>query len=440
MHADVPERGAAWRWWVCGVLLLATLLNYMDRQALPQTATELKQRYGLSDSRYGLVERNFSWAFAVGSILFGYLADRFGPRLLYPLVLAGWSLAGLATPLLAYEPWMLLWADPDDPSRGAFRWLLICRTALGLFEAGHWPCALITVRRILSERDRPLGNGILQSGASLGAVLIPLYVLGIRHLGGDWPMVFWTIGAAGLLWVPLWMSLVRSVGLRPDRSSTVGEAAGRDDSRRIPALPTSGGRWVMPLLCLGIVVCCLNVSWQFLRAWLPKYLKESQGFSADAADVAVAGYYIAADIGCLLSGVVVRMLTTRGWAVAAARRLGFILFAGLTLLAAVTRWSGGGWSAVLLLWLAGAGILGLHPYYYALVQELPQRFLGLGSGFLAALAWFLAGTVQEHLGQHIDATGSYDLGLTIAGLAPLLATAAVLWLWRPPRPELQPAR
>jgi ACS family hexuronate transporter-like MFS transporter len=433
MHTAGFERGASWRWWVCGVLLLATLLNYMDRQALPQTATELKQRHGLSDTRYGLVERNFSWAFALGSILFGYLADRFGPRLLYPLVLAGWSLAGLATPLLAQERWTAVLADPADPSSGAFRWLLICRTALGLFEAGHWPCALITVRLILSGRDRPLGNGILQSGASLGAVLIPLYVLGIRHLGGDWPMVFWTIGAAGLLWVPLWLKLVRAADLRPVPPSVSGGEPGSGGDP--PALdgPISAGRWILPLVCLGIVVCCLNVSWQFLRAWLPKYLKESEGFSADAADVAVAGYYIAADLGCLLSGAVVRLLTARGWEVTAARRFGFVLFAGLTLLAAATRWSGGGWAAVGLLWLAGAGILGLHPYYYALVQELPQRFLGLGSGLLAAIAWFLAGAVQQHLGRHIDTTGSYDLGLAIAGLAPLLATAAVIWLWRPPR-------
>lgn len=433
MHTAGSDRGVSWRWWVCGVLLLATLLNYMDRQALPQTATELKQRYELSDTRYGLVERNFSWAFAIGSILFGYLADRFGPRLLYPLVLAGWSLAGLATPLLAQESWTAILADPEDPSSGAFRWLLICRTALGLFEAGHWPCALITVRLILSGRDRPLGNGILQSGASLGAVLIPLYVLGIRQLGGDWPLVFWTIGAAGLLWVPLWLKLVRGADLRPAPLSAWAGEDGSGGNRPVTDVPVSAGRWVMPLVCLGIIVCCLNVSWQFLRAWLPKYLKESEGFSADAADVIVAGYYIAADIGCLLSGAVVRILTARNWEVTAARRLGFVLFAGLTLLAAATRWSGGGWTAVVLLWLAGAGILGLHPYYYALVQELPQRFLGLGSGLLAALAWFLAGAVQQHLGRHIDTTGSYDLGLAIAGLAPLLATAAVIWLWRPPR-------
>ena len=87
-----------WRWWVCGVMMFATLLNYMDRQVLPQIATELKETYGLNDARYGIVGRNFAWAFACGSVFFGFLADRLGPRMLYPFVLIGWSAAGRIVP------------------------------------------------------------------------------------------------------------------------------------------------------------------------------------------------------------------------------------------------------------------------------------------------------------------------------------------------------
>ena len=75
-HASLITHHSNWRWWVCGVLLLATLLNYMDRQALSETATELKARFHLDDARYGTIERGFSWAFAVGSVVFGFLADR----------------------------------------------------------------------------------------------------------------------------------------------------------------------------------------------------------------------------------------------------------------------------------------------------------------------------------------------------------------------------
>src|SRR5207244_4256739 len=142
----------------------------MDRQALAQTATELKVRYHLNDARYGQVERGFSWAFAVGSILFGWLADRFGPRRLYPVVLIGWSVAGMLTPLAANAAVTTRLEAPDAaPGTGTFHWLLICRSILGLFEAGHWPCALITARQVLTAAERPFGNGLLQSGASLGA-------------------------------------------------------------------------------------------------------------------------------------------------------------------------------------------------------------------------------------------------------------------------------
>src|SRR5262245_8424284 len=168
-----------WRWWVCGAMMLATLLNYMDRQVLPQIATELKTLYGLDDARYGTVGRNFAFAFAFGSIFFGFLADRVGPRMLYPFVLVGWSFAGLATPLMR-DPEFTAHFELGEPGSGAYHWLLLCRTMLGFFEAGHWPCALLTARNILTAKDRPLGNGVLQSGAALGAILVPLYVLAVR--------------------------------------------------------------------------------------------------------------------------------------------------------------------------------------------------------------------------------------------------------------------
>ncbi|MBX9583901.1 MAG: MFS transporter [Gemmataceae bacterium] len=413
-----------WRWWVCGVLLLATLLNYMDRQALPQTATELKARYDLGDARYGWVEGAFSWAFAGGSVLFGLLADRVGPRRLYPVVLIGWSAAGLATPLLA-DPAVTAWLEgPDDaPGAGPFRWLVLCRLLLGLFEAGHWPCALLTARHVLSPKDRPLGNGLLQSGATAGAVLIPVYVLVLGRLGGGWEVVFWTVGAVGLLWVPLWLAVVRPGDLPAGRS-----AAGAD-----PGSAGPGGRDLARMLvALAVVVTGLNVSWQFLRAWLPKYLEESRGFTREAAAGIMIGYYLAADVGCLLSGALVRWGVGRGAGVHAARVGGFALFAAVVTTAAVVPLVGGGWAAAGLLVLAGAGILGLHPYYYALVQELPGRSVGTFGGILAAVGWVVLAGFQVAIGAHIEATRSYAAGLVIVGLAPLLGLAALVILW--PRP------
>jgi ACS family hexuronate transporter-like MFS transporter len=408
--------------------MLATLLNYMDRQVLPQIGTELEGPYGLDDARYGEVAGNFALAFAAGSVFFGFVADRVGPRLLYPVVLVGWSAAGLATPLLANPAVTDHFERPGEPGSGPFYWLLLCRTVLGFFEAGHWPCALLTARQILTAKDRPLGNGLLQSGASLGAILVPVYVLVVRKLGGGWEVVFWTIGAAGLLWVPLWLALVR-------RGDLDHPPAPADEHAPAPAF--RWGPFLRVYLTLFVIILGISVSWQFIREWLPRYLKKSQGFSDDAADLIVPVYYVSAELGCLAFGMLVRRLVAGGRPVHSARVTGYAVFALVAAAAALAPVVGGGWLGVGCIVLAGAGILGLHPCYYALAQELPARHMAFLSGILAAAGWFVVGTVQKAMGRHIDAVGrydpagSYDVGFVLAGLAPLAGLVALLLLWRP---------
>src|SRR5262249_49075850 len=130
--AAASSRSKSWRWGVCLLLLWATTINYMDRMTLANTALRVRVEFDLNNQQYGSIEKGFSWAFAGGSLLFGLLADRVNVRFLYPAVLLFWSAMGFATGLVR-----------------SFEGLLLCRTLLGLFEAGHWPCALKTVQRIL---------------------------------------------------------------------------------------------------------------------------------------------------------------------------------------------------------------------------------------------------------------------------------------------------
>jgi len=125
MNGVSASRSGAWKWWVCGLLLLATTINYMDRQTLANAAVRITNEFRLSKEQYGNLELAFGWAFAVGSLLFGIIADRVSVRWLYPAVLFAWSLMGFLS------------ARTTE-----FKELLICRTLLGLFEAGHCPCAL----------------------------------------------------------------------------------------------------------------------------------------------------------------------------------------------------------------------------------------------------------------------------------------------------------
>ena len=124
---------------------------------------------------------------AGGALVFGFIVDRVGAFWLYPMVLIGWSLAGVATAYADEIGAALLGLtgsstlENADSSKAAYLGFLSCRIVLGFFEAGHWPCALVTTQTILSRQDRSFGNSILQSGAAIGAIFTPIIVVYMVH-------------------------------------------------------------------------------------------------------------------------------------------------------------------------------------------------------------------------------------------------------------------
>src|SRR5437899_1213423 len=116
-----------WRWWVCILLMLATIINYMDRMAFNLLGVRIQLSLGIDDEQYSWLEAAFSAAFALGAICTGLLVDKVGVRWVYPIMVLGWSAAGVLTGFAS-----------------TFVMLLTCRVFLGLFEAGNWPCGIRT--------------------------------------------------------------------------------------------------------------------------------------------------------------------------------------------------------------------------------------------------------------------------------------------------------
>jgi ACS family hexuronate transporter-like MFS transporter len=431
------ERSSGWRYSVCGLLLLATMLNYMDRQTLSQLATTIRAEYHLSHAHYGGLEEGFGYAFAAGALFFGFLADRLSVRWLYPAVLLGWSLAGMATaeaPAIGatLSGWLGADAAPSaDPASQSYLGFLTCRIVLGFFEAGHWPCALITTHVILTRKDRSLGNSILQSGAALGAILTPIIVMTLlpatdaadHYPPGTWRLPFLAIGALGMTWTFPWLVLVRGRDLDRGRSPTEPDDAPHGSSAR------GRRRWLLMCAALVIVVITINLCWQFFRAWLPMFLEEDRSYTKKQVQWLTAAYYIAADAGCLSVGFTVKWLAGRGWDVHRARMLLFAGCTGLTVLSVAFVILPAGPMLVGLLLVVAAGALGLFPNYYSFAQEPSRTHQGKVSGSLGTIAWVASSRMQKLVGSNIDATRSYAAGIIMAGLAPVAALLAMLVLW-----------
>jgi ACS family hexuronate transporter-like MFS transporter len=295
---------------------------------------------------------------------------------------------------------------------------------LGFFEAGHWPCAVKTTQQLLSPRDRAMGNSVLQSGTSIGAIVTPLIMSAMLTARLEsWRVPFQVVGAVGLSWVVLWFAFVRSGDLRlptpePGRAGPGWSIWKLVFSRR--------------MLVVFFVVACINTSWQTLRAWLPKFLQEGRGYAETDMLHFNALFYVATDVGCLGAGFLTLWLARRGLEVHTARMRTFFgcavagaLTCGLGLLS-----KGPGLLAVLL--VIGAGLLGLFPVYHALTQDISAQHQGKVTGFASVGAWMLSGPAQSLFGWVIDRTGSFDLGLAVAGLLPLAAWGALAIFWKEP--------
>lgn len=428
------ERSTTWRYSVCGLLLCATMLLYMDRLTLSVLAKRIKDEYGFSNEQYGGLDAGLSYAFAGGAFFFGFLVDRIGPRWLYPGVLVLWSLAGLAT---AYSDSIGAWFRPEASlADQTYLGFMLCRIALGFFESGHWPCALVTTQIMLSRADRSLGNSLLQSGAALGSILTPIIVLYTTSSEpGGWRPPFAVIGCIGILWIVPWFLLIG----RTDLQRTADVAGSETSVDGSPVIWS--GDFLRMLGVLIATVICINLTWQYFRVWLPLLLQEEHGYDDQGMAWFTSAYYVATDIGCLGVGFWVTGMTRRGWGVHTARVLTFAACAGMTLLAVIVAclpsanvsengfFSVGSLTILALLLFVAAGTLGLFPNYYSFSQELSPKHQGKISGMLGMIAWIGSGTMQIFVGRIIDTTGSYQGPVIIAGLLPAIACCAIVFFW-----------
>ncbi|MCA9190533.1 MAG: MFS transporter [Planctomycetales bacterium] len=419
---------SSWQWWVSCLLLLATMINYMDRQTLSNLSVRITDAFELTNEQYGDMEFVFGVAFAFGSLFFGFLADRLSVRWLYPFVLLAWSGVGFATGIT-----------------NGYHSMLVCRGLLGFFESGHWPCALIVTQSIMASGQRVMGNSILQSGASLGAIVTPII---IRWMVGDsvdenaWRLPFLVIGATGLMWVGLWLLVIRRTDLQTGNqlSEDSQESAASQESQITSSANVSPQsdeplRWLKDLLvdrrfwALVIMVISINTSWQLVRAWLPKFLQQGRGYSEAQTLYFISVYYIATDVGCILAGVFGLWLIRRGATVHRSRVLTFLgcsVLAGFTTMAAMLPQ---GWLLMAVLLCVAAGTLGVFPCYYSFTQEISTTSMGRVTGLLSFVGWLASAPTQKVFGIVVDSTGSYDVILAGLGWAPMLGLLAFLVLW-----------
>ena len=90
---ETAAKAGYYRWYVCGLLFFASVINYIDRQVIGILKPTLQQQYGWSELDYGDIVFSFQLAYAIGFLFAGRLMDRLGTRLGFAIAIVVWSVA-----------------------------------------------------------------------------------------------------------------------------------------------------------------------------------------------------------------------------------------------------------------------------------------------------------------------------------------------------------
>lgn len=459
------------RWWIIGLVFLATLINYIDRLTISVLAPVITRDLGLSNTEFGGIVTWFLLAYTISQALSGKLYDRIGTRLGFVVSITVWSIAAMAHAF----------------ARGLVT-LSIFRFVLGLGEAGNWPGAAKTVAQWFPVRERAFGMAIFNSGAAIGSIVAPPLIVWLQLRYG-WQTTFIVTGVAGFFWLALWLLFFREPAQHPwitdDELKLIGEGRNEEGETRgrgegetgrqgdgeirrwgdgvlvkhnsfapslrpavtvsphpqvllSPPLETPQLTWASLLRYRQVWAIVLarfltDPVWWLYITWLPKYLADARGFSLTKIGLFAWVPYAAADAGSLSGGWLSGYLIGRGWSVDRARKTVILLAALLMpagILAAFVE------DPLLALALIGIVLFGFQVWINN-VQTLPSDFFsdrdvasvaglgGTGAGIGSMIFIFSTGWIVDHF--------SYVPVLVTAGLLAPLGTFVLFRLSGPIR-------
>ncbi|MDC1452994.1 MFS transporter [Porticoccaceae bacterium] len=425
------------RWWVIALIALATVINYIDRQALvvlwPSIAGDLYPDKTSDEHKeiYAFLSVIFIFSYAFGQAIFGKIFDWIGTRLGFALSISVWS---IATMLHAFAKGVVTFS--------------IFRALLGLAEAGNWPGATKGNAEWFPTKERALAQGIFNSGAAVGG-LISIPLIGTMAVYFSWQMIFILIGALGLLWLIPWMILVKTPPKNhpwitdEEReyilSGQQNQAVTTDDQSDEGYNPSTG-ELLSRKQSWGVIIAsaCIDPIWWLFIFWIPIYLFEVYGM--DVKQIALYGWvpYMGAMLGAFFGGLLAQNRFKAGWSTDHTRKL-VITLGCLTMLPALLAMSNPGTPIVAVLLMAVI----LFGFQTAIgnVQTLPSdlyggKTVGTLAGF-SGMAAKLGAVGLTSLVPMLTAGGNYTPAFMIgAGLA--ISALASIWILCPKIEPLSP--
>ena len=421
MNSTVAARPAVSRirWIVCGLLFCATVIAYVDRGVLAYLENTLEGIIGFNKEQYSYMTAAFQAAYAIGLVSAGRLTDRVGTRRGFTIAIALWSVAamlpGLANSVLTFGLAMFL---------------------LGLGESANFPACIKTVAEWFPKKERALATGVFNSGANIGAIVVPA-VVPFLTLTFGWRGAFIATGALGFVWLACWLWFYD----KPEthRWISPGELAYVHSD---PPESTDSVPWarIVPLRetwAFAIGKFCSDPIWWFYLFWLAPYLQETFHLDIKQNRLPVIVAYALSCVGSVAGGWLSGFLLKRGVSVNRARK-GTLLICALAVLPVLyAPHSQNLWVVVGLVGLAMAAHQGWSANLFTLPSDMfPRAAVASVVGFGGMIGSAGGVLFQLFAGRLVQATHNYMVLFVIAGSAYLVGLGLMQLL----TPRLAPAK
>ena len=372
---------------------------------------------GLTDQQMGFVFSSFVIGYALFQIPGGWLADRWGARIVLTAGLLWWSCFTALTALAATSPLVGV--------VGIIGALALTRFLLGVGEAVALPTFNRAVTDWLPAHERGLGIGIAIGGIGIGSAITPPITAWIMVNYG-WQSAFYLAAALGLVLASVWWFFARDhPSDHPwEHGPKEVTSAGPRPSQSL-AIPWSTLRNTPTVWWLVLSYACLGYVAYVYMSWFYLYLVNVRGFNVLRGGVFAAAPFLAILISCPLGGWATDHLAGRMGLKRGRRIIGL---AGMVLAAifiALGAMMESPYLAIASLSLGAGWLYFSVGAYWASTSDLSQTHAGSLSG-LMNMGANIGGTLSPTITPWIADQWGWPVSLATAALVALIG--GILWL------------
>ena len=400
------------RWFMLSLLLIATIINYVDRVNISIAAPFMAKDLGLDKVEMGLIFSAFAWTYAFALVPAGFIADRFGSRFTYGASLISWSAVTVCQGMA-----------------GGFASLFGLRLAIGAMEAPAFPANSRAVTVWFPARERGMASSIYVCGQYLGTALFTGLLLWLATTY-DWRHVFYSTGIIGIVFGIAWLYLYRDpmnckkvskeeLAYIEDGGGLVKSSQERNKFKwaQIAELLKYRQVWA---ICLGKFASTSAL--YFFLTWFPTYLIEERHLTMVKVGIFAVLPFIGATVGVLLAGFIADGMIRRGYSLSFSRKLPLVVGSALGMSIMLVNFTDSNEVCIALLTVAFFA-QGIASSSWAAVSEIaPKELIGLTGG-ITSLAANIGGIVTPIvIGQILHVTGNFAWAFWFIGGVALIGT------------------